>query len=770
MSGVSQLESMSTRSKVNQSRGCPGNHFDSLKDDPIEICKLLATDVRKKTGCEVCLIEIFEAESKSSVLFHLDTSLSSPGLPFSRFQFREWNPVSCEGEWSRGTVLGPYMGNQISRAPSTSVPKEWIQLHQRLGMESVLTYPLSVDAQFQTLLGSITLGHRNPGFFTSNETMYRNLLTSFRKFAMLAPVMLMKEMSRLVWQLNHNSSVTEQVQFLQSFLTKTTPAIGATLALFDQSCDSAELFINPNDAEDQNQCKPMETMSIKLQKNTAIWNLHFGGESVGIECNMESTPSSSHLDLDFIYQKKSANTKSMWILPIRKAAFDRNQAMKSQVNQKTRVLGLSIKPGNPTINRWNGFLGAVYLHKSNNTVFSDFARKKTVLLIRYLYHMLERTLRRSEIQRAIDKPVGSSPAPTDPPEVETRFNRPANFEEQMMRVRETQRRNVQNYKEDLSKLKIDWLIDSNAANSVVFHGMYNNRPSAVKIMIDVSLRREQAFRTRMEHSILTSVDHPNIVRLLGSAIKVSGAKVLNTACFGNSKEVEDCLKDKWGQPGSMRSIDLSLFILEYCDKGSLELMIHKERKFQQEGFYKRDLVLTLLDISKPMEYLHQRGIVHGDLKPANVLVKKCKDGIRDWCCCIADFGSSLRRENMSQMSFFGQGCTLAYRAPEIMSLRDLSIHNRFEDRSFADVYSFGMIIYEIMEGRTPFAGQDAESISKMVCELNKHPELTSQEHPETLVDLMKRCWTQDPKQRPSFAKITTELKTLLSLEDLAQES
>lgn len=273
----------------------------------------------------------------------------------------------------------------------------------------------------------------------------------------------------------------------------------------------------------------------------------------------------------------------------------------------------------------------------------------------------------------------------------------------------------------------------------------------------------------MEHSILTSVDHPNIVRLLGSAVKVSGARVLNTACFGNSEEVEDCLKNKWRQPGSLRSIDLSLFILEYCDKGSLELMIHKEKIFQKQGSFKRDLVLTLLDISKAMEYLHQRGIVHGDLKPANVLVKNCKDGIRDWNCCIADFGSSLRRENMSQSSFISQGCTLAYRAPEIMWLRDLTVHNRFEDRSCADVYSFGMIIYEIMEGRVPFAGQNGDSIKKMVREQNRRPELTSQEHPKALVDLMKKCWTQDPKQRPSFGKITTELKKLLSLEDLAQE-
>lgn len=153
----------------------------------------------------------------------------------------------------------------------------------------------------------------------------------------------------------------------------------------------------------------------------------------------------------------------------------------------------------------------------------------------------------------------------------------------------------------------------------------------------------------------------------------------------------------------------------------------------------------LRDVAAGMAYLHAHSIVHGDLKSLNILV----DGGR---AVIADFGLSRVRQRMatgSGLSTVGTGGiagTLAFVAPEVLQGQ--------LPREPADVYSFGMVCYEVMSGgRYPFEDQpNVASIIYKVAILGERPS-----RPNGVDDgswaLMNSCWEQDPGKRPSFATI-----------------
>eukprot|EP00210_Caulerpa_lentillifera_P003805 g3634.t1 len=754
-----------TRGEMNQSNRHTDNEFEALKDDSTGICRKLASLARNLTGAEFCQVEIFESISKASVLFYTDTSISTSSTEqlFTRYRVRQWNPVSCEATWSQNRrVLEPFMQKQISSG-SCTVPEEWKTLHEQLGIESILTCPLVMcNIQRQSFWGTITLGHRQNGrFFIRNGTVEPQLVDLINQFTLLAPVQLMKAMSQLTCQLKNSTSIEDQAQLLRDFLIRNTPAISTSLALFDKDCNFADLFVDPNDSGDRDQQqRQLEKQSLRLVRNTAVWNTRLCGNTGEIECNVETRPASRLPDLDFICDKKSENTNSLFILPIREAPHDRNQKPQTQVNSGQPVIGFNTTQYSANTSRWSRYIGAVYFHTRSREDFTDTDKKTTAVLIRNLYHLLQNTLRRSEIQPGVD-PSGSGVINPDSSVLSIGSTLPSNITEQMDRFRETNRSRAQNYNGALERLRIQSVLDDSTTNSVVFYGLYDNTPSAIKMMEDSSPSRDRVFRTRLEHSILTTVNHPNIVRLLGSVIQVSGSNVLSTSCVGNSRQVETFLSMKWPRPAPVRSLNWSLFIMEYCGQGTLHNMIHNGYRFHQAH-----LLWTLLDISKAMEYLHRLGIVHGDLKPANVLIKGSEDDHRGWMCCIADFGSSLRRGSENQTSL-GHGCTLAYRAPEIMSLHGLSGHNSFEDRTFADVYSFGMIMYELMERRVPFAGLTGREISDQVREQQRPPLTVIHNHPTKLITLMNQCWAQNARQRPTFVNITTKLRELISEEDFA---
>jgi serine/threonine protein kinase len=143
-----------------------------------------------------------------------------------------------------------------------------------------------------------------------------------------------------------------------------------------------------------------------------------------------------------------------------------------------------------------------------------------------------------------------------------------------------------------------------------------------------------------------------------------------------------------------------------------------------------------------MRYVHSQGILHRDIKPANILLDE------KWRPKISDFGVS-RPESADGPPTADTG-TVWYAAPE--QLEENMPHTRK-----TDVFSFGYVLYEILTGKEVFAPSErAYSVLKRI-RAQQFPTL-----PEAFGSLMqglvRRCWSNNPRDRPSFEAIFREFE------------
>ncbi|NWT73012.1 ANKK1 protein, partial [Prunella himalayana] len=223
-------------------------------------------------------------------------------------------------------------------------------------------------------------------------------------------------------------------------------------------------------------------------------------------------------------------------------------------------------------------------------------------------------------------------------------------------------------------------------------------------------------------------------------------------------------------------------VMEYMARGSLERILPTHRMSWQLKFR------VIHEMGLAMNFLHSMSppLLHLDLKPGNVLL----DG--NMHVKISDFGLSKWMEQSSRMQYIESSAlrgTLSYIPPEMF------LQNSKPPGIKYDVYSFGIVIWEVLMQKKPYTGKHKPcthgmfipalfpGITPRVCwcfpganmmaiivkvAAGKRPglELVRDDWPgecHQMVDLMKRCWDQDPKQRPSFADIPVETDVLLAL-------
>lgn len=153
---------------------------------------------------------------------------------------------------------------------------------------------------------------------------------------------------------------------------------------------------------------------------------------------------------------------------------------------------------------------------------------------------------------------------------------------------------------------------------------------------------------------------------------------------------------------------LQYIAMEYLEGQTLENLIRKKVKFNY-----RIIAQIITQICQALEYAHERGIVHRDIKPANVMV------LSDYRVKVMDFGIARIDSNSMTKTGIAMG-TPNYISPE--QLKGLPIDRR------ADLFSLGVVMYEMLLGRRPFKGENITSLIYSI--LHHEPEKPSAVNPQ----------------------------------------
>ncbi|KAL1561945.1 light-sensor Protein kinase-like [Salvia divinorum] len=158
----------------------------------------------------------------------------------------------------------------------------------------------------------------------------------------------------------------------------------------------------------------------------------------------------------------------------------------------------------------------------------------------------------------------------------------------------------------------------------------------------------------------------------------------------------------------------------------------------------------MLQIARGMEYLHSKRIPHGELSPSSILIRPRPNGAGEGFvqAKIAGFGldASIRRLTQSTPADSGELSYIWY-APEVLGQETQGNVEK------SDMYSFGMVCFEILTGKVPFedAHLQGDKMSRNI-RAGERP-LFPFHTPKFLANLIKKCWHTEPAQRPSFSSI-----------------
>ncbi|KDP35126.1 hypothetical protein JCGZ_10660 [Jatropha curcas] len=194
-----------------------------------------------------------------------------------------------------------------------------------------------------------------------------------------------------------------------------------------------------------------------------------------------------------------------------------------------------------------------------------------------------------------------------------------------------------------------------------------------------------------------------------------------------------------------------MIVSEYHAKGDLAGYLQKKGRFSPSKALRFSL-----DIARGMNYLHEckpDPIIHCDLKPKNILLDNGGH------LKVAGFGLIRLSKISPDKAKVAPGTPIdpsnIYMAPEIYQ-------GEIFDRS-VDAYSFGIIVYEMMEGVLPFHPKSPEEAFRLMCLEKQRPafKTKARSYPPDLKELIDECWHPEPVARPTFSEIIVRLNRIV---------
>ncbi|KAI3710096.1 hypothetical protein L2E82_39870 [Cichorium intybus] len=223
----------------------------------------------------------------------------------------------------------------------------------------------------------------------------------------------------------------------------------------------------------------------------------------------------------------------------------------------------------------------------------------------------------------------------------------------------------------------------------------------------------RAFRDELE--LLQKIRHPNVVQFLGAVTQSSPMMI----------------------------------ITEYLPKGDLRLFL------KRKGALKPTTALKFaMDIARGMNYLHENKpepIIHRDLEPSNIL--RADSGHLK----VADFGISelfkVTEKVKQEKLMTYHDTTWRYVAPEVFRNEDYDTK--------VDVFSFALILQEMIEGCQPFFMINEDDVPKAYVNNERPPfNAPSKSYAHGIKELIEECWHENPNERPTFRNIIPRLESI----------
>jgi len=211
---------------------------------------------------------------------------------------------------------------------------------------------------------------------------------------------------------------------------------------------------------------------------------------------------------------------------------------------------------------------------------------------------------------------------------------------------------------------------------------------------------------------LQQLHHTNIIRLLGS---ICNPPPQATRCL----------------------------ILEYCDAGDLE---HALKKAVPPNFFFH----VTQSMANGLSYLHDKNILHRDIKPENVLLHgDVRNG--KFVVKLNDFGLSTKLKTNDGKEHSAETGTYRWMAPEVIR------HEAYSHQ--ADVYSYSLVVWQLISHENPFENSTQIHAAQLVAMHGYRPPFP-EGTPCGVEKIISRGWTEDPRFRPTFGDLCTDLQTL----------
>lgn len=244
------------------------------------------------------------------------------------------------------------------------------------------------------------------------------------------------------------------------------------------------------------------------------------------------------------------------------------------------------------------------------------------------------------------------------------------------------------------------------------------------------------------------------------ALKVPQEKYLADAKFVKRFYREAEVLRRFNHPNVVRVYDYKadgaehFIAMEYLEGESLESILEKRQPSFAES---AQIVRALADA---LRHIHSQNIVHRDIKPANVMVLRGafhEGKLREGGVKLMDFGIAVGKV-LTRLTMTGARVgTPIYMAPEQAK------GNRVDARS--DVYSLGLLFYEMVTGQTAFKGSYEAVVHQQVFEAPKPPKQIRMEVPGRLSDLILHMIEKDPAARPSLDEVIEQIDAGVLTED-----